>query len=57
MPAIIAQTDLIATVPRHLARYYARMENLRVVEPPIYVKPYAVCQFWHPRFDGDPTLK
>jgi len=57
LPAIIAQTDLIATVPRHLADYYARMENLRVVEPPIYIKPYAVCQFWHPRFDGDPSLK
>jgi hypothetical protein len=43
--------------PRHLAHYYARMEKLRVVEPPIYIKPYAVCQFWHPRFDTDPSLK
>jgi DNA-binding transcriptional LysR family regulator len=57
LPAIIAQTDLIATVPRHLAHYYARTENLRVVEPPISIKPYAVCQFWHPRFDADPSLK
>ncbi|WP_426441446.1 LysR family transcriptional regulator [Bradyrhizobium genosp. P] len=57
VPAIIAQTDLIVTVPRSIADYYARIENLRIVEPPINIKPYAIHQFWHARFHKDPALK
>lgn len=57
VPAIIAATDLIVTVPRSIADYYARFENLRIVEPPINIKPYALKQFWHPRFHTDPALK
>jgi len=57
VPAIIAKTDLIVTVPRSIADYYSRLENLRIVEPPINIKPYAIHQFWHARFHNDPALK
>jgi DNA-binding transcriptional LysR family regulator len=57
VPAIIAKTDLIVTVPRSIADYYARLENLRIVEPPINIRPYAIHQFWHARFHDDPALK
>ncbi|QPF90673.1 LysR family transcriptional regulator [Bradyrhizobium commune] len=57
VPAIISETDLIVTVPRSIADYYARLENLRIVEPPINIKPYAIHQFWHARFHKDPGLK
>ncbi|KAI3606174.1 hypothetical protein D8I24_2167 [Cupriavidus necator H850] len=31
--------------------YYTRFEDLRIVEPPINIKPYALKQFWgSPRF-------
>ncbi|MGN5478104.1 LysR family transcriptional regulator [Cupriavidus basilensis] len=42
IPAIIAATDLIVTVPQSVADYYVRLENLRIVEPPINIKPYAL---------------
>jgi DNA-binding transcriptional LysR family regulator len=57
VPAIIAATDMIVTVPRSIADYYTRLENLRIVEPPINVKPYALKQFWHPRFNTDPAIR
>lgn len=57
VPAIIAATDMIVTVPRAIADYYARLENLRIVEPPINIKPYALKQFWHPRFNTDPAIR
>jgi DNA-binding transcriptional LysR family regulator len=57
IPAIIAATDLIVTVPRSIADYYVRVEKLRIVEPPINIDPFAVKQIWHPRFHTDPAIK
>lgn len=57
VPSVIAATDLIVTVPRSLADYYIRLENLRIVEPPINAKPYPIRQFWHPRVHGDPAVR
>lgn len=57
VPAIIATTDTIVTVPRSIADYYTRLENLRMIEPPIKIKPYAVKQFWHCRFNADPAIR
>lgn len=57
IPAIIAATDMIVVVPRSVADYYVRIENLRIVEPPINIDPYPLRQFWHPRFHSDPGLR
>jgi DNA-binding transcriptional LysR family regulator len=57
VPAIVAATDMIVTVPRSIADYYTRVEKLRIVEPPINIRPYALKQFWHPRYHTDPALK
>jgi hypothetical protein len=29
--------------------------GLRVLEPPIALRPYALSLVWHPRFDADPA--
>ena len=57
VPSIIAATDMIVTVPRSIADYYIRLESLRIVEPPINIKPYPIRQFWHPRFHTDPAVR
>jgi DNA-binding transcriptional LysR family regulator len=57
VPSVIAATDMIVTVPRSIAEYYIRLENLRIVEPPINIKPFAIQQFWHPRFHTDPAVR
>ncbi|KAF1023684.1 MAG: PCP degradation transcriptional activation protein [Paracidovorax wautersii] len=57
VPSIIAATDLIVTVPRPIADYYARIEKLRVVEPPINIDAFPVSVFWHPCFHLDPAVR
>jgi DNA-binding transcriptional LysR family regulator len=57
VPSIIAATDMIVTVPQTIADYFIRIENLRIVEPPINIKPYPIRQFWHPRFHADPAVR
>jgi DNA-binding transcriptional LysR family regulator len=49
--ATVARSDLIATVPRRLAEAFAPPFGLRVLEPPISIRPYRVSIVWHERND------
>jgi DNA-binding transcriptional LysR family regulator len=55
VPLVIAQSDLVATVPYQLARYFAARAPLRLHDPPIPLPQYAEEQLWHERFDQDPA--
>lgn len=57
VPAVIAATDMIVTVPYAVAEYFIQHGELRMVYPPINTKSYAVKQHWHARFNTDPALK
>lgn len=57
VPAIVAATDMIVTVPRALADYYVKYGDLVIVLPPVNTKRYALKQYWHARFNSDPALK
>lgn len=51
VPSIVARTDLIATLPRTLARKFAEMLPLQVHRPPIESADYPIHMVWHPRTD------
>jgi DNA-binding transcriptional LysR family regulator len=53
IPLVIAETDLIVTVPYAIGMSFARMANLRTLRPPIQVRPAEVKQHWHARFHHD----
>jgi DNA-binding transcriptional LysR family regulator len=55
VPAIfaIAQTDLIVTVPRRLARITAVMAGARFVEAPREIKSFPYFMAWHPRLTNE----
>jgi len=57
VPVIIAQTDLIVTVPAPVAHYFHRFDNLRVFQPPVNVRSYAIKQYWHERYQADPAVR
>ncbi len=59
VPAIfaIAQTDLILTVPRRLAKITAVMAGVRVVEAPREIKSFPYFMAWHPRLTNEPAHK
>jgi DNA-binding transcriptional LysR family regulator len=53
VPFVVANTDLIVTVPRVVAVFFSGLANLQVLDPPIDVPEFAVKQYWHRRFHHD----
>jgi len=53
-PIIVAQSDLIVTVPEPLARYFTHVSaDLRVVRLPFELPRIEMKQFWHRKFHHD----
>ncbi|CAN90334.1 transcriptional regulator, LysR family [Sorangium cellulosum So ce56] len=52
---IVAQTDLVLTVPARIARVFAEMEELHVMKPPVELGGFSVDQVWHERHAKDPA--
>lgn len=53
-PMIVAQSDLIVTIPEPLARYFSNVSaHLRVVSLPFTPPRIELRQFWHRKFHHD----
>ncbi len=50
---LVARTDYVLTVSERIARACAPTFGLRLIEPPLELRPYALKLVWHPRFDAD----
>lgn len=55
-PAILEQTNLIATIPERMACPMAKRFGLAVRETPIDFGEHEISQIWHRRLDHDPGL-
>jgi len=53
IPLIVAESDLIVTVPYAVARSFARMADLKMLRQPFQVRRADVMQHWHARFHRD----
>lgn len=51
---LVAHTDYLLTVSERMAKAMAGSLGLRLLEPPVPLRPYALSLVWHPRFDADP---
>jgi DNA-binding transcriptional LysR family regulator len=56
VPALLQDSNLIATVPTHLAKRFALEHNLSVLPPPLKLPEFEMCMAWHPRFEREPGL-
>ncbi len=54
-PLLVAESDLLLTCPRQLAKYFAKQANLQVFEPPLPLPNYFEQIAWHSRFDSEPA--
>lgn len=54
LPLVIAESDLVATVPYAIGKSIARMTGVTLLPPPIQVSRAEVKQLWHARFHTDP---
>lgn len=53
-PMILAQSDLIAVVPKTIGELFAPIANMKSLSLPFKVAPVRVRQFWHERSHHDP---
>jgi DNA-binding transcriptional LysR family regulator len=51
---LAANSDCILTVSARLAALHAARFGLEVVEPPLRLPDFEICQVWHPRVESDP---
>ncbi|MDO8280940.1 MAG: LysR family transcriptional regulator [Burkholderiaceae bacterium] len=56
IPMIVAQTDLVVTIPSKVAEQIAKPMNLRIHPLPFKFQKFEVSLFWHPRFANDPPI-
>jgi DNA-binding transcriptional LysR family regulator len=54
-PLIVSRSDLVLTAPRRVLEPVARAFGLRLLPPPLPLRPFAVFQAWHPRVQNDPV--
>ena len=54
VPDIVARTDLIATMPRHLAEEASTRLGLQLFEVPLPLRKQEVSLIWHARTNNDP---
>jgi DNA-binding transcriptional LysR family regulator len=58
VPSVLAQSDLIATIPYAAARQFAAMSpRLAVALPPFDIAGFDLKLHWHRRFDNEPRNK
>ena len=51
---VVAQTDLISTVPRRMAAHFAQGLPIVVYDPPLALPAPDIALYWHPRSQQDP---
>ena len=54
LPVIVAESDLVATVPSAVGAVFAKLGTVELVAPPYRVPTFPIRQHWHRRFDKDP---
>ena len=55
VPFIVAESDLIATVPRRLAMRFSKALKLQVLPVPFTLPLFRLAMLWHERVDSDPA--
>jgi|SRR6516165_2549838 len=54
-PLLVSGTRFVALVHERLARHVADVARLKVVEPPVPLRPISEALFWNPRHTADPA--
>lgn len=55
-PLLVAQSDMLLTLPTRTARYFADLTGLHLLEAPVELESFGYYQVWHPRTEHDPAM-
>lgn len=53
-PLVVAQSNLVATLPARAARLLAASYDLRLFKPPLELQGFTISQLWHERTNQNP---
>ena len=53
--AVVAGSDLLATVPEYVARHFEATLGLRVMAPPLPIQGVDIAMYWHERMHRNPA--
>jgi DNA-binding transcriptional LysR family regulator len=57
LPLVIANSDLLVIMPSRLAKAFAQLVSIKILRPPVVLKPYDIKIYWHERFHQDPASR
>ena len=57
LPLVIANSDILVIMPSRLAEAFSQLVSIKVMRPPISLRPYDIRLYWHERFDRDPASR
>jgi len=55
LPLVIASSDVLVIMPSRLAKAFAQLVSIKILKPPVALKPYDIKIYWHERFHHDPA--
>jgi len=50
LPLVIASSDLLVIMPSRLAKAFAKLVSIKIMMPPVVLKPYDIRVYWHERY-------
>jgi DNA-binding transcriptional LysR family regulator len=53
LPLVIANSDLLVIMPSRLAKAFSQLVSIKVLRPPLPLRPYDIRLYWHERFHHD----
>jgi DNA-binding transcriptional LysR family regulator len=54
-PLIVAETDMILSLPYRIAEQFKKFAPLEIFPVPLELPAYELCMIWHPLHDKDPA--
>ncbi len=57
LPFLIAQSDLIVTIPEDLGQAFSNLVDIKLFKPPLKLPNFEIRQYWHERHHADPANK
>lgn len=57
LPFLIAQSDLLVTIPEDLGQIFSRLIDIKVFAPPVPLGQFEIKQYWHERHHAEPAYR
>lgn len=57
LPFLVAENDLIVTLPEDIGHLFQQLIGVRVFKPPLALPDFQIKQYWHERLHAEPAYR